>query len=85
MTMAGGARRKIPQALHLGSAEGAGFADDRRTGLDLVNLAADGEVAGEQAEADGDLVGCRRVLTRWSRPVPLCSSSIACSARQQRR
>jgi hypothetical protein len=48
---------KEPQALDVSRAEGPRFAEDRRLALGLVELEAEGQVAGEQLEAERDAVG----------------------------
>ncbi len=49
--------RERTQAVHLGDAEGARLQQLWRTGSVCRDLRAEGQVAGEQAEADGHLVG----------------------------
>ena len=49
------------EALDLGGPEGPRLADGGRPALRLVDLVANGEVAGEQPEADGDLVGMQAI------------------------
>jgi hypothetical protein len=48
---------KEPQALDVSRAEGPRFAEDRRLALRQVELEAEGQVAGEQLEAEGHAVG----------------------------
>jgi hypothetical protein len=49
------------EAIHLDNTAGTWFADDDGARACIANLLPDGEVAGEQPEANGDLI---RVPTR---------------------
>ncbi len=55
----------------MGGAEGARLADDLRARLGLGDLAADGEVAGEQAVADRALVGVQAVADEVVEVAPI--------------